>query len=436
MVKITAMEAENVKRIKAVKMVPTPEGLTIVGGDNGQGKTSVLDAIMWTLGGNRYKPSKPHREGSVTDPYIKINLSNGLTVERKGKSSALKVVDQNGNKGGQALLDAFISELALDLGKFIQANGKEKAETLLKIIGVGDQLHEFDRQIQEAYNQRLYAGQIADQKAKHAKELPVYPDAPLEPVSVSELIMQQQEILARNGRNQALREEHRDLVRKAGEIMSEIVREESEIKRLKNAVREHELVRDDLKRLHEKTEEDVRTAEKTVEQLQDESTAEIEANIRNIETINEKVRANIEKAAAETEAASYREKWEAIDADLKELRAKRIKLLEGADLPLEGLSIEGGELVYKGQKWDGMSGSDQLKVAVAIVRRLNPECGFVLVDKLEQMDMTTLTEFGAWAEKEGLQLIGTRVSKGDECEIIIEDGYSQTTAPKYKEGVF
>lgn len=436
MVKITAMEAENVKRIKAVKMVPTPDGLTIVGGDNGQGKTSVLDAIMWALGGNRYKPSKPHREGSVTDPYIKINLSNGLTVERKGKSSALKVIDQNGNKGGQALLDAFISELALDLGKFIQANGKEKAETLLKIIGVGDQLHEFDRQIQEAYNQRLYAGQIADQKAKHAKELPVYPDAPLEPVSVSELIMQQQAILARNGENQRLRNKHRELLREYEKIGSRVITEEEEIERLRRELRVHEQRAEELKAEHAKKAGEIEIAEKTVEQLQDESTAEIEANIRNIETINEKVRANMEKAAAETEAASYREKWEAIDADLKELRAKRIKLLEGANLPLPGLSIEGGELVYNGQKWDGMSGSDQLKVAVAIVRRLNPECGFVLVDKLEQMDMTTLTEFGAWAEAEGLQLIGTRVSKGDECEIIIEDGYSQTVAPKYQEGVF
>ena len=69
-----------------------------------------------------------------------------------------------------------------------------------------------------------------------------------------------------------------------------------------------------------------------------------------------------------------------------------------------------------------MSGSDQLRVAAAIVRRLNPDCGFVLLDKLEQMDMTTLQEFSAWLEAEGLQAIATRVSTGSECQIIIEDG--------------
>ena len=70
-----------------------------------------------------------------------------------------------------------------------------------------------------------------------------------------------------------------------------------------------------------------------------------------------------------------------------------------------------------------MSGSDQLKVSTAIVRALKPECGFVLLDKLEQMDLDTLRDFGAWMEAEGLQGIATRVSTGGECSIIIEDGH-------------
>ena len=104
---------------------------------------------------------------------------------------------------------------------------------------------------------------------------------------------------------------------------------------------------------------------------------------------------------------------------------------------------EDGELIYKGQKWDNMSGSDRMKVSTAIVRKLNPKCGFVLLDKLEQMDMHTLHEFGQWLEQEGLQAIATRVSTGDECSIIIEDGYvagqaaeEPTNTPKWKAGAF
>ena len=92
--------------------------------------------------------------------------------------------------------------------------------------------------------------------------------------------------------------------------------------------------------------------------------------------------------------------------------------------------MEEGKLKYKGQQWDNMSGSDRLKVATAIVRRLNPRCGFVLVDKLEQMDMDSLREFGAWAEQEGLQIIATRVSTGEECSIIISDGYGTNEKEK------
>ena len=85
-----------------------------------------------------------------------------------------------------------------------------------------------------------------------------------------------------------------------------------------------------------------------------------------------------------------------------------------------------------------MSGAEQLKVSTAIGRKLDPECGFILVDKLEQFDLETLNEFGQWAETEQLQIIATRVSTGDECSIIITDGYSEEVpqaaveTPKYK----
>ncbi|MDO5765554.1 MAG: ATP-binding protein, partial [Elusimicrobiales bacterium] len=92
-IRIMSLQLENVKRVRAVALTPTPTGLTILGGRNGQGKTSVLDAIAWALGGDRYRPSAPQRDGSALPPSINLTLSNGLKVERKGKSSALTVTD-------------------------------------------------------------------------------------------------------------------------------------------------------------------------------------------------------------------------------------------------------------------------------------------------------------------------------------------------------
>ena len=78
--KINRLEIENVKRIKAVKIEPRESGLTLIGGNNNQGKTSVLDSIAWALGGERFKPSQATREGSVIPPNLHIVMNNGLTV--------------------------------------------------------------------------------------------------------------------------------------------------------------------------------------------------------------------------------------------------------------------------------------------------------------------------------------------------------------------
>ncbi|KYP21674.1 hypothetical protein AKL14_00585 [Streptococcus parauberis] len=159
-------------------------------------------------------------------------------------------------------------------------------------------------------------------------------------------------------------------------------------------------------------------------ELHDQSTAEIEDNIAQIDEINRKVRANLDKDKAEEDAKQQREQYALLSTEIERIRQAKRDLLTNANLPLEGLSVDEGKLLYQGQEWDNMSGSQQLMVATAIVRKLKPNCGFVLIDKLEQMDNNTLQEFGAWLEQEGLQAIATRVSTGDECSIIIEDGYS------------
>ena len=270
-------------------------------------------------------------------------------------------------------------------------------------------------EIKALYDKRTFTGQLAAQKKHFAEELISYPDAPEKPISASDLIRQQQEILARNGENQRLRAQYTELERQEQQCVAEL-------KRTRERIAELEKLREELDTKHTKLFNQRKNAEKTVDQLQDESTAELEASIQSIEETNRKVRANLEKARAEDEAAKYASDYDKLTDALEQKRKERLALLNGADLHLLELSVEDGALTYKGKRWRDMSGSDQLRVAAAIVRRLNPDCGFVLLDKLEQMDMTTLEEFGHWLEAEGLQAIATRVSTGSECQIIIEDG--------------
>ncbi|MBE6172339.1 AAA family ATPase [Enterococcus sp. DIV1304_2] len=443
-VKINKLEIENVKRVKAVKIEPNASGLTIVGGNNNQGKTSVIDAIAWGLGGNKYKPSQAHREGSVTPPHLHIVMNNGLIVERKGKNSDLKVIDPNGEKAGQNLLNSFVEELAIDLPKFMDSSNKEKANILLQIIGVGDQLYELERKEQEVYNKRHAIGQIADQKKKFAAEQPYFPEAPKELISVSDLVTKQQEILARNGENQQKRNQVNQISFQLEQSKSNIQAINLRIEELQAQLQKEQI---EFNRLAE----DLTIAQKTAESLQDESTQELQQNIAEVDEINRRVRANLDKDKAEEDANDYKNQYDVLTNDINSIRKEKVSLLTNAQLPLQGLSVAEGELTYNGQKWDNMSGSDQLKVSTAIVRKLKPDCGFILLDKLEQMDMVTLNEFGQWLEQEGLQAIATRVSTGDECEIIIEDGYvtenkiapsegeptpQQSPQPKWKEGEF
>lgn len=408
-IKINKLEIENVKRVKAVKIEPSANGLTVIGGKNGQGKTSVLDSIAWALGGEKFRPSEPQRDGSVIPPSLHIVMNNGLVVERKGKNSDLKVIDPDGQKGGQQLLNEFVEQLALDLPKFMQSTSKEKANTLLQIIGVGRQLADLELQESDLYNRRRTIGQIADQKDKFAKEQTYYPDAPKEPISASELIKQQQDILARNGENQRKRQNVVNLRNDYSFVSSQIKDLEDKLK--------------GLKKQQDSIYADLEIAQKSTLDLLDESTAELEENISNIELINRKVRANLDKDKAEGDSMDYKNQHNKLSAEIDNIRQSKIDLLKGANLPLPGLSVVDGELTYNGFKWDNMSGADQLKVSTAIVRKLNPKCGFVLLDKLEGMDVDTLNEFGRWLEQEDLQAIATRVSTGEECSIIIEDGY-------------
>ncbi len=427
-IKINTLQIENIKRVKAVALNPAENGLTVIGGKNGQGKTSVLDAIAWALGGDRYRPSNPEREGSTLPPHIKLTLSNGLTVERSGKNSALKVVDTTGKRSGQQLLNEFVEQLAIDLPRFLQASNREKADTLLQVIGVGDRIHELEAKERDVYNRRRMIGQDADRKRKYADELPSYPAAPKELVSALDLIRQQQDILARNGENQRKRMRANQIEHEYGKAAAHVSLLKSQL-----AAAQKQLTQ---------LEADLEIAQKDALDLQDESTEEVERSLQEIEQINIQVRANCDREKAEQDAAYYAQQYQELTAELEDIQHDKYALLNSAELPLPGLSVEDSELTYNGKKWDCMSGADQLIAATAVVRAVNPKCGFVLLDKLEQLDADTLLNFGSWLEEQGLQAIATRVSTGPECSIIIEDGFAAPEQPAsattagWKKGVF
>jgi len=420
-VSIVGLDIENVKRVRAVAITPAASGLTVIGGNNCAGKTSILDAISYALGGEKYRPTNLQRDGGISDARIEIVLSNGLKVERKGKNASLQVTDPKGMRGGQKLLDAFVEELAINLPKFLAMNAKEKASVLLRIIGIGDKLAALDREEREACDERTAQGRLANQKANAAAELPEFPDAPDAPVSVSDLAREVQEITARNtARANARRavEEKRLTFAGKAEAVSAADAEVSRLAdRLSVATANCEMLRSDLAR----AEATLQAAE--AEPIsEDESPADVYERMNDAERINSEIRANQTKRAAVADARRLTAEYEKLTANVEAVRASRLELLAGSPMPLPGLSVEDGELTLNGKAWDCMSSAEQIRAGAAIVRKLKPECGFILLDGLERMDAAQLADIGDWLTAEGLQGIATRVSTGSECTLIIEDG--------------
>lgn len=423
-VKICAFELENVKRVRAVDLMPKLYGLTVIGGKNAQGKTSILDAIAYALGGERMRPTAMKNDEGQSDPKIRIELSNGILVERKGKNSSLTVTDKTGQKQGQKLLDAFVGEFALNLPRFLNLREEEKALEILRNAGIDEQLEKLDEAEKTAMDKRRAAGQVAERKEHAAAEMPEFPEAPEGEQSAAELM---EEVAALQARNQT-RAEARMAKERAEQRVKDAERAEEQAK-----VRMAELQR----QLQEaqKAEEEAwkatglaREAAAAMPQPDaDEDAAPLLAKLNTLEADNAKVRANLSKRAAIEEAADYRAEWEACNAEVQKIRDERIHLLAEVEMPLPELGLAPSNsgkpvLTYEGKRWDSMATSEQLKVATAIAAAANDKCGFVLLDRLEALDKEQLEAFGDWLALRGLQAICTRVSTGEECTIVIEDG--------------
>ena len=171
-------------------------------------------------------------------------------------------------------------------------------------------------------------------------------------ISPSELIRQQQEILARNGENQRKRDRLNEITINKHRVFDDIGRLDEQIATLQKQ-------KEQLTEEYNQAVRDEETARKTVLELQDESTAELEASLANIEEINRKVRANMDKDKAEDDALDYKNQYNALTAEIDKTRREKTDLLQSAKLPLPELSVKDGELIYKGQQWDNMSGSDR-----------------------------------------------------------------------------
>jgi hypothetical protein len=134
-------------------------------------------------------------------------------------------------------------------------------------------------------------------------------------------------------------------------------------------------------------------------------------------------------------AQAVNKEYEAVNAEserlseiLGQLRKELpAKILQDANIPIEGLSFEGDKVLIGETSMDNLSTSEQVAISLQIVRALNKGAKLKLLclDRAESLDDSTLDEFKTQIKPDEFQYIITYVQHGDEMPAggtLIENG--------------
>jgi len=408
--KILSWKFDDVKRIKSVLVTPSQSGMTILGGKNDEGKTSNIDVLAWMVGGDKFKPTEAKNRDSSKRPDLDVRTDNGLHITRKGKNSTLKVEQEDGTLGNQTLLNKFITTFALDLPKFRHASSNEKANLLAGTLGISEDLNKLEAEIKAAYEERrdLNRDKSKAETAFMACPKPEQPDTPK--IDISKLTQELADAHKHNRDADQLEREKATAKNRINQQISSCEDLERQLTEAKETLAKYQ-------QQYEETPDPAEPIDTDVIQQKIDAANEHNESISGFSTAQEnweRLNQEYSKAAVSAHKA---------EKQLEQVRKQKDDLIAGADMPDPLLTIEDGELFYDGYAWDNLSKSKEVMVCAKIVMRFNPECKFILIDELENLDNSSLQELDEWFKEQGLQCIGTRVTEdADACTILIEDG--------------
>jgi DNA repair exonuclease SbcCD ATPase subunit len=398
--RIISLEAENVKRLKAVHIEPSGD-VVVIGGENGQGKTTTLDCIMYALGGKSMIPGEPvsHDAERAT---IKLDIGEFVITRKMNKdgSGSLLVKRADGSKGNQTSLNELLGAISLDPAAFARMDAKKQAEVLRGLLGLD--FSELDEKRKGIFDTRTDVNREAKRIKAHVDSLPaLHEDAPSEEVSVSALAGELRDIESNN----------RDL--------------ENAHESLKFAQQRAETLDEELKNLQGRIEDNKRSIacmEDEVSKRQRIDVAPTQAKLDSAEETNRQVRENAERKKQEAALKEQETRASQLTAQLEAIDNTKAQQLAAAKMPVEGLTIDDGEVRYNGSLFSECSGAEKLRVSVAMAAAMNPKLRVFLVRDGSLMDAKSMALLADLAKEYDAQVWVERVGDGDEGAIIIEDG--------------
>jgi DNA repair exonuclease SbcCD ATPase subunit len=420
--KILKFTGENVKRLKFVEIEPDPDSLAVIlRGKNEQGKSSVLDAIWYALGGKASVQGVPIREGEVS-AYSEVDLGE-FTVKRTWteKNSYLTITDSRGAKlsNPQTILDKLMGKLS-DPHALARMDKKQQREIFINLLGIGDQLEDLDNEIQKVVVMRQELNRDMKRIKGNYESFPdVEGDLPEEPLSVAELM----EDLRKAEEQQKVIDDAERTIRHQADYNR--AREE-EIEELKAKLRDLETELGDLETDLAGGRERYNRLSREFSYLRDPDIDPIRQQIASADTINEQIRKREAKRDAKRDLEVTQERYENLGQEKAELEKKKLSILSDADMPIDGLGIDADGITLNGLPIENASDAQRTLIFAAIAMAMNPEIKILKISDGSLLDDEHMDKLIKMAEEKGFQLWIESVGV-DGAGVIIEDGAVKET---------
>jgi DNA repair exonuclease SbcCD ATPase subunit len=425
-VRIKALRIQDFKGLRALELNDTDRAIVIVGGSNGAGKSSALDAITVALAGKGAMPAQPIREGQDR-AEISIDLgevSVTRTITRTGGSLKIRTKDGMAPATPQTWLDARVGALACDPVAFLTAKPSEQAAQLARLAGFD--MANWNARRQALYDDRRIIGREGERAAAVLSSMPPFVEAPEE--EVTPVLMPVSDIIARMAE-----------VRRAGEQVAVQQREAQAARAAHHAL---EAEHAELRRRLAICEARCKDADAQATMMEREAEAArvaladpavLEAELAGLEArnaaamaeaaaVNDKVRANAARRRQEAQVQHYRDEYAARSASLKALEEERSAAIAAAKLPVDGLGLGEDGVTYRGVPLSQASQAERLRIAMGLALADRREIQIVLVRDASLLDDDSMRIIAEMAEAAGAQVWLERVGDHDAGAIIIEDG--------------
>jgi energy-coupling factor transporter ATP-binding protein EcfA2 len=405
MTRIIKLEATNFKRLRAVEISPTGD-LVVISGRNGQGKTSVLDAITAALGGTSTKAlPRPIRDGETSAEIVLE--TDDLTITRRftPSGSTLTVVGKDGLKipKGQARLDALLGRLSLDPLAFTQLDDKAQLKTLLDLVELPFDPAKLDQQRAEIFAERTDVNRDLKNLTAQINAYDLPEDGPTEEVSASGLLDEYRAADDAIIKAVAARRTANDLQGRLDDLLAQVNGVRLLLAEATDAALQAELEAPEPERL-----------------------GEIRLQIDNAEQINAQARewkAYFELSERKARVVEYAND---LTEQIEQIDKRKRDGLAAAKFP-GGLPLGFDEtgVLLNGIPFKQASGAEQLRASLAMAIALNPALRVIRIADGSLLDSEGLALVGDMAAANDCQVWIEVVSDGDGDGIMIEDGAVQ-----------